>query len=101
MTVRPADFQGAPQAVRAQINKLIAEQTAGKITDLLGLTRSARPPGSCSPTRSISRLAWAVPFPAYATADAPFVPAPSAAWRRLAADRPDDAAHDGPGLPAG
>ncbi len=78
VTVRPADFQGAPQAARAQINRLIAEQTAGKITDLLG------PDAISAATRLVLanavylKAAWAVPFPAYATADAPFYPDPSA-----------------------
>ncbi len=73
-TVRPADFAGAPTDARAQINRLIAEQTAGKITDLLG-------PGAVSAaTRLVLANAvylkapWAFPFPEGATADAPFYP---------------------------
>jgi serpin B len=71
-TVCPADFAGAPTDARAQINQLIAEQTAGKITDLLG-------PGAVSAaTRLVLANAvylkapWAFPFPEGATADAPF-----------------------------
>ena len=74
VAVRPADFAGAPQEARSQINQLIAEQTAGKITDLLG-------PGAISAaTRLVLanavylKAAWAFPFPARATADAPFYP---------------------------
>ena len=73
--LRPVDFRGAPQAARAQINELIAEQTAGKITDLLG------PDAVSAATRLLLANAvylkarWAFPFPAYATADAPFYPA--------------------------
>jgi serpin B len=71
-TVRPADFARAPQETRAQINQLIAEQTAGKITDLLG------PDAVSSATRLLLANAvylkapWAFPFTA--TADAPFYP---------------------------
>jgi serpin B len=74
VAVRPADFAGAPQEARSQINQLIAEQTAGKITDLLG-------PGAISAaTRLVLanavylKAAWAFPFPGHATSDAPFYP---------------------------
>ncbi len=72
VTVRPADFARAPQEIRAQINQLIAEQTAGKITDLLG------PDAVSSATRLLLANAvylkapWTFPFTA--TADAPFYP---------------------------
>ena len=75
LTVRPVDFRGAPRQARAQINELIAEQTAGKITDLLG------PDAVSAATRLVLANAvylkarWAFPFPAHATADAPFYPA--------------------------
>jgi serpin B len=78
-TVRPADFAGAPQVARAQINQLIAEQTAGKITDLLG------PDAVSVATRLVLANAvylkapWAFPFPGGATADAPFYPGRSEA----------------------
>ena len=74
VAVRPADFAGAPQDARSQINRLIAEQTAGKITGLLG-------PGAISAaTRLVLanavylKAAWAFPFPGHATSDAPFYP---------------------------
>jgi len=74
VTVRPADFADAPRDARAQINQLIAEQTAGKITDLLG------PDAVSSATRLLLANAvylkapWAFPFPGNATTDAPFYP---------------------------
>ena len=92
VTVRPADFQSAPAEARAQINDLIAEQTAGKITNLLG------PDAVSVATRLVLanavylKAAWTFPFPARATADAPFYPgdaggAPlSAATMRLTSD---------------
>jgi serpin B len=74
VTVRPADFQSAPAEARAQINDLIAEQTADKITNLLG------PDAVSAATRLVLanavylKAAWTFPFPARATADAPFYP---------------------------
>ncbi len=80
-TFADADFAGAPESARAEINRVIAEQTEGKITGLL-------PPGAIG---SLTRLvlasavylkaAWSKPFPADATSDAPFYPD--------APDRPD------------
>jgi serpin B len=74
VAVRQADFRGAPEAARTEINRLIAEQTANKITGLLG-------PGSVGPlTRLVLanavylKAAWAAPFPESATGDAPFYP---------------------------
>ena len=70
------DFRGAPRQARAQINELIAEQTAGKITDLLG------PDAVSAATRLVLANAvylkarWAFPFPASGTADTPFYPGP-------------------------
>ena len=73
-TLADADFAGAPEAARAEINRVIAEQTGGKITGLL-------PPGTIG---SLTRLvlasavylkaAWTNPFPESATRDAPFYP---------------------------
>jgi serpin B len=57
-TFADADFAHVPGLARDEINRVIAEQTEGKITGLL-------PPGS-SP--------WADPFPAAQTSDAPFYP---------------------------
>ena len=70
------DFAAAPDEARRDINTVIAEQTAGKITDLLA-------PGTIqAATRLVFanavylKAAWAHPFPAAATSDASFHPAP-------------------------
>jgi serpin B len=67
-----ADFAGAHEAARAQINRVIEEQTAGKITGLLA-------PGSVDQlTRLVLANAlylkapWADQFPEAETRDAPF-----------------------------
>lgn len=74
VTVRQTDFKDAPEQARAEINRLIADQTADKITSLLG-------PGAIGPlTRLVLANAvylkapWASPFPEHATGDAPFYP---------------------------
>jgi serpin B len=71
-TLTGADFAGAPEAARAQINRAIAGQTEGKITGLL-------PPGAITALTSLVlasavylRAAWTEPFPESATRDAPF-----------------------------
>jgi serpin B len=83
-TYADADFAHAPGPARDEIDRVIAEQTEGKITGLL-------PPASIGPlTRLVlanavyMKAAWADPFPAAQTSDAPFYP-----------DGPD-----GPGLAA-
>jgi serpin B len=95
VTARQADFRTAPEKARAEINQLIEEQTAGKITGLLG-------PGAIGPlTRLVLanavylKAAWAHPFPAHATGDAPFCPdgdgtgpAMTVQMMRLTADMP-------------
>lgn len=72
VTVRDADFAAAPDQARRAINEVIAGQTAGRITDLLG-------PGSIGPaTRLVLasavylKAAWEHPFPAGATGEHPF-----------------------------
>ncbi len=69
-----ADFAAAPETARAEINRVIAVQTEGKITGLL-------PPGAVGAmTRLVLanavylKAAWTQPFPEQATADAPFYP---------------------------
>jgi serpin B len=69
-----ADFAAAPEAARAEINRVIAEQTAGKITGLL-------PRGTIDlATRLVLasaiylKASWARPFPEKATSDGPFYP---------------------------
>jgi serpin B len=73
-TVADADFAAAPEAARTEINRVIAEQTEGKITGLL-------PPGAVSRLARLVlvsavylKAAWTQPFPEGATADAPFYP---------------------------
>ena len=86
-TLTAADFARAPEAARSEINRMIAEQTAGKITGLLpsgsitGLTRLVLA------SAVYLKAAWAEPFPEAATSDAPFYP-----------DGPDGP--DGPDQPA-
>jgi serpin B len=76
-----ADFIQAAGLARQQINDLIAEQTAGKITDLI-------PPQAITVATRLVRAsaiylkaAWTHPFPPGATQDAPFHPAPGAAMQ--------------------
>jgi serpin B len=72
--VADADFAGAPAAAREEINRVIAEQTAGKITGLL------QPRAVDAATRLVLtsaiylKAAWAEPFPETATRDEPFYP---------------------------
>jgi serpin B len=72
VAVRDADFRGAADQARQEINQFIAEQTAGKIVGLLS-------PGVVSAATSMVlasavylKAAWARPFPAGATQDAVF-----------------------------
>jgi serine protease inhibitor len=73
-TLADADFTGAPEAARAEINRVIAEQTGGKITGLLprgiigSLTRLVLA------SAVYLKAAWTNPFPESATRDAPFYP---------------------------
>ena len=74
VTSAAADFRAAPEAMRTEINRVIASQTEGKITGLL-------PSGAITAlTRLVLasavylKAAWAEPFPERATADAPFYP---------------------------
>ena len=76
VTVRDADFRRAAEQARQEINQFIAEQTAGKISDLLspGLLRAGTSLVLASAV--YLKAAWARPFPAAATRDAPFHPDP-------------------------
>jgi serpin B len=73
-TVADADFAAAPEAARTEINRVIAGQTAGKITGLLA------PRAIDAATRLVLtsavylKAAWVQPFPGSATGDAPFYP---------------------------
>ena len=72
--VREADFQGAPEQARAAINDLIAEQTAGKITNLLGQGAVTAATRLVLANAVYLKAPWAAPFTASATRDAPFHP---------------------------
>ena len=74
VTLADADFATAPEEARAEINRVIAEQTAGKITGLLT-------PGTITALTKLVlasavylKAAWTDPFPERATAGAPFYP---------------------------
>ena len=76
VALRQADFRRAADQARQAINEFIAEQTAGKISDLLA-------PGVVGTDTSLVlasavylKAAWAHPFPADATQDGPFHPDP-------------------------
>jgi serpin B len=72
--IAQAGFAEAPEAARAEINRVIAEQTAGKITGLLPA------PAINAMTRLVLtsaiylKAAWAERFAEAATRDAPFYP---------------------------
>ena len=74
VSLRNADFRRDAEQARQEINQVIAEQTAGRISDLLG-------PGVLDASTSLVlasavylKAAWAHPFPADATQGAPFHP---------------------------
>lgn len=72
--VRDADFARAAEQARLKINAAIAEQTAGKIADLLGrgvITAATR---LVLANAVYLKAAWAHPFPPGATSDQPFYP---------------------------
>jgi serpin B len=74
VALRDADFRRDAEQARQEINQVISEQTAGRISDLLG-------PGVLDASTSLVlasavylKAAWAHPFPAGATQGAPFHP---------------------------
>ena len=74
VALRDADFRRDAERARQEINQVIAEQSAGRISDLLG-------PGVLDASTSLVlasavylKAAWAHPFPAGATQGAPFHP---------------------------
>ncbi len=76
VALRDADFRRDAEQARREINQVIAEQTEGKISDLLG-------PGALDVSTSLVlasavylKAAWSHPFPAGATQDGPFHPDP-------------------------
>jgi serpin B len=72
--VREADFRGAPQQARSAINELISEQTAGKITNLLGRDAVTASTRLVLANAVYLKAPWAFPFTDGATRDAPFHP---------------------------
>jgi serpin B len=79
--VTSVGFAAAPAAARAEINRVIAEQTAGKITGLLPARAVSDRTRLVLTSAIYLKAAWAEQFPEAATRDAPFYP-------------------DGPGRPA-
>jgi serpin B len=72
--IREADFRGAPQQARSAINELISEQTAGKISNLLGRDAVTASTRLVLANAVYLKAPWAFPFTAGATRDAPFHP---------------------------
>ena len=72
--VAEADFAGAPQQARAQINRAVAEQTEEKITGLLPARAIDDRTRLVLTSAIYLKAGWAQTFPAHATADAPFYP---------------------------
>ncbi|GAB1510182.1 serpin family protein [Actinophytocola sp. KF-1] len=71
-TMRAADFTGDAEGVRRRINQTVADETAGRITDLF-------PPGTIDGDNRLVltnalylKAAWARAFPRERTEDAPF-----------------------------
>ena len=72
--VTEADFASAPQQARAQINRVIAEQTEQKITGLLPASAVDDRTRLILTSAIYLKAGWAQTFPERATADAPFYP---------------------------
>ena len=69
-----ADFARGPEAARAEINRVIAEQTEQKITGLLPADAIDVRTRLVLTSAIYLKAAWAEPFPEAATQDAPFYP---------------------------
>ena len=67
-------FAEAPEAARAEINRVIAEQTAGKITGLLPAPAISELTRLVLTSAIYLKAAWAERFAEAATRDAPFYP---------------------------
>jgi serpin B len=74
VTLAAADFRAAPEAARAEINRVIASQTAGKISGLLSAGTITALTRLVLASAVYLKAAWTAPFPERATADAPFYP---------------------------
>jgi serpin B len=69
-----ADFRGAPEAARSEINRVVAEQTEGKITGLLPVGVIRTDTQLVLTSAIYLKAGWADTFPEDATTDAPFYP---------------------------
>ena len=69
-----ADFAGAAEAARAEINRVIAEQTEGKITGLLPPGAVHNATGLVLASAIYLKAAWVDQFPEAETRDGPFYP---------------------------
>jgi serpin B len=76
VALRDADFRRAADQARQEINQFIAEQTEGKISDLLSPGVIGPDTGLVLASAVYLKAAWARPFPPGATQDAPFHPDP-------------------------
>jgi serpin B len=74
VAVYDTDFAAAPEAARTEINRVIAEQTAGKIADLLAPRSVDNLTRLVLASAVYLKAAWAQPFDEKATRDAPFYP---------------------------
>jgi serpin B len=73
-TYAEAEFAAAPEAARAEINRVIAEQTEHKITGLLPRGVITMVTRLVLASAVYLKAAWTRPFPESATAGAPFYP---------------------------
>ena len=69
-----ADFAAAPEQARAEINRVIAGQTEGKISGLLPPDAIGERTKLVLASAIYLKAAWLKPFATSATADAPFYP---------------------------
>jgi serpin B len=69
-----ADFSGAPEAARSEINRVVAEQTEGKITGLLQAGAINADSRLVLTSAIYLKAGWVDTFPEKATADGPFYP---------------------------
>ncbi len=72
--VAETDFADAPQQARAQINRVVAEQTEQKITGLLAARAIDDRTRLVLTSAIYLKAGWAQTFPESATAEAPFYP---------------------------
>jgi serpin B len=73
-SVDQVGFAEGPEAARAEINRVIAEQTEGKISGLLPARAIDSATRLVLTSAIYLKAAWADPFPEAATGDAPFYP---------------------------